>query len=75
MTHKEAEGALWLAWIDRARLERAARGHDESDTDEKFEAREHVGFKRWLAKNRPALPGFGKHGARTRPVHDDTGAN
>jgi len=68
VNHREAEGALWLAWLDRARLERAARGHDESDTDEKFEDRERIGFKRWLAKNRKTLPGFGPHGSRSRPV-------
>lgn len=73
MTHKEAEGALWLAWLDRARLERQARGHDESDTEQAFEAREKVGFRRWLAKNRGGLPGFENRGSRVRPV--DPSAN
>lgn len=73
MTHKEAEGALWMAWLDRARLERMARGHDESDTEQAFEARERVGFRRWLARNRSALPGFAKRGARIRPI--DPGLN
>lgn len=68
MTQKEAEDALWLAWIDRARQERRARGHDESDTEQAFEARERVGFRRWLAANRRTLPGFAKHGGRARPV-------
>lgn len=68
VTQKEAEGALWFAWLDRARLERRARGHDESDTEQAFEAREHVGFRRWLARNRASLPGFAKRGSRARPV-------
>jgi hypothetical protein len=72
VNHKEAESALWLAWLARARLERAARGHDESDTEETFKAREKVGFRRWLAKNRTALPGFGPHGSR-RPPRDQGG--
>ncbi len=57
---------MWLAWLDRARLERAARGHDEADTDEMFERRERVGFGRWLAQNRATLPGFTAHGVRPR---------
>jgi hypothetical protein len=72
VTHKEAEGALWLAWLDRARLERSARGHDESDTEQTFEARERVGFRRWLAKNRATLPGMAPRGSRARPVDPET---
>lgn len=71
MTQKEAEAGLLAAWLDRARLERAARGHDPSDTDAAFKARERLGFRRWLAKHRAELPGFAKRGARLRPVDPD----
>ncbi len=73
MTQAEAREALWLAWLARARLERAARGHDESDTAEMFERREYLGFGRWLAGTRAMLPGFAPRGSRARP--SDRGGN
>jgi hypothetical protein len=72
VTHKEAYDAAWFVWLARAQLERDARGHDESDTDEAFRKREHVGFTRWMAKHRASLPGFAPHGSR-RPPSDQGG--
>jgi hypothetical protein len=73
MNQNEARDAAWLAWLARAQFERDARGHDPSDSDEAFRKRERVGFTRWMAKHRSALPGFAPHGSRRPP--SDRGGN